>query len=41
MISYISGVVEEIEKDKVVVDINGIGYGSLHFPVYIRADWNW
>ena len=27
MISYISGVVEEIEKDKVVVDNNGIGYG--------------
>ena len=26
MISYISGVVEEIEKDKVVVDNNGIGY---------------
>lgn len=24
MISYISGVVEEIEKDKVVVDNNGI-----------------
>ena len=29
MISYISGVVEEIEKDKVVVDNNGIGYGRL------------
>ena len=27
MISYIAGVVEEIEKDKVVVDNNGIGYG--------------
>lgn len=27
MISYISGVVEEIEKDKVVIDNNGIGYG--------------
>ena len=40
MISYISGVVEEIEKDKVVIDNNGRLW-NICFPVYIRADWNW
>lgn len=27
MISYISGVVDDIEKDKVIIDNNGMGYG--------------
>ena len=31
MISYITGIVEEVEIDKVVVDHNGIGYG-IYMP---------
>ena len=27
MISYVKGIVEEIEQDKVILDNNGIGYG--------------
>ena len=27
MISYIKGIVENIENDKVIIDNNGIGYG--------------
>ncbi len=27
MISYISGVVDDIEKDKIIIDNNGMGYG--------------
>lgn len=27
MISYIKGIIEEVEEDKVIIDNNGMGYG--------------
>ena len=28
MISYIKGIIEEVEEDKVIIDNNGIGYAT-------------
>ncbi len=30
MITYIRGILEGMEEDKVIVDVGGVGYGILH-----------